>query len=1066
MMRAEKRAFFLEEGGGGLASWKEAYYREKLELKAGQPAPLDELRRAYCEGLAWVLQYYYRGVASWGWYYPFHYAPTASDLVGPQLAAVAASLTFKQGEPFKPFEQLLAVLPAASSALLPEPHRRLMLDPSSLIKDFYPLDFKIDFEGKRNDWEGIVQVPFIDEQRLLEAARGIDPARLTAAERQRNAPGPMYAFVYAPTFAEDYPSSLPRSFAGLFPSRCMVTSTEPPPPLPADTPGFGPRLVKGTTTGALSPPGFPTLRTIPATARLQAAGCNVFGMASKKDSLVLRVADLGPSPPGAAQVASLVLNSRCFVCWPYLQEALVVAVSDATGRIASAGTLPGSKTFSKVEADEWASEAARVGGKYLTHQGIDVGRVTVLVHVRTCEGLVKHADGSLQKRFGGAETPFPLQATLRKAPGTIDPRLVERGAEEAPALPRGGPALFLGRSHFGALAHVVEGPLGDGTYTVAVTAFPPDGGAAKRAFAGTAARFERSGALARRLRLSPRLLGQVTGTVFVRIDDATRVDCGLNLKNAKHGLCVPDYCRPAPGDDGWEYSDAAARLVAAYAVKAPWLFKALADDPDGGPGGVDVRAALPGLSPSEAARHAYDAAAWLRKQPAARRPLVKTGAVVPPEEVIRALATATAVPPPPLPPVLLERVAPLLLLPPMEEREAASVLAGGDFGLGDRVTLVGPLGGGATPPFGARGTVVGMHPWEVGSSLEVLFDVDFDGGSDLHGRVPGKRGALVPSGHCLNLTHPPPLPALGAWGPPQRARVQPPAPPPVDGRLAWEGDKAAPAAAPRGALAAAKAALATQMAASALAPPVPPPAAPRPRQKGDAAAAAVAAAAKATARPAPKNDAAPKVLLRRPAGGDEAAAPAAADGKGDAKGKKAANAAAEGAEAAAQASRPRAGAAGGRGSGGASGPSMPDGKGFQSAGQQGRGRGNDTLRFPKQAPPPEAEPAEPEPIAVSDPGRAILAMVQRGGQPPPPPPVNGGALLMGMLRGGAAAPPPPQPVSNEAAAFWQTLAAPPPAPSGADAGRMLLSMVQTQPPPPAAPLSVAELEARMAAQLF
>ena len=85
----------------------------------------------------------------------------------------------------------------------------------------------------------------------------------------------------------------------------MPTATQPPPPLPADKPGFGPRLVKGTTTGALSPPGFPTLRTIPATARLQSAGCNVFGMASKKESLILKIPDLGPAPPAAADVAAL-----------------------------------------------------------------------------------------------------------------------------------------------------------------------------------------------------------------------------------------------------------------------------------------------------------------------------------------------------------------------------------------------------------------------------------------------------------------------------------------------------------------------------------------------------------------------------------------------------------------------------------------------------------------------------------------------------------------------------------------------------------------------------------------
>jgi 5'-3' exoribonuclease 1 len=202
-------------------SYREFYYESKLNISPSFDKR-DEAQRSrraiardYLEGLHWNLSYYHEGCCSWSWYFPHLYGPLSTDMVnlhefyegGTEIDIKDNNgfrkFKFEQTEPFPPLAQLLSVLPSQSASLLPPVLGELMLEPSSPLAAYYPQDFASDPNGKRQPWEAVVKIPFIDGEKLLEVVNGIlesdeeglNGDLLTNAERRRNARGESHTFV-------------------------------------------------------------------------------------------------------------------------------------------------------------------------------------------------------------------------------------------------------------------------------------------------------------------------------------------------------------------------------------------------------------------------------------------------------------------------------------------------------------------------------------------------------------------------------------------------------------------------------------------------------------------------------------------------------------------------------------------------------------------------------------------------------------------------------------------------------------------------------------------------------
>ena len=592
---------------------------------------IKRLSAAFVEGLAWCLAYYVKGCVDWRWFFPCHYCPMLSDVVN--VATALAGAHFEVSAPLRPLEQLMSCLPPASARLLPRPHRALMLEDSSPLHDFYPSDFDVDMEGKRNPWEGVNLLPFIEVDRLLNVVEATcQDSALAADERKRSLFGRSVIFSVDATIATKHrPAAAPVTATDVEASLedggdiMGVLESDEHPYIEDPWLIYGPPLRAALKPGCLSPmPGFPSLHALPITSvALKALKLNCFGSPSRYETMCLNL----PSPvhapnekPNAvsSSVAAALMGKSVFVDWPMTHEALLVAVTGGGNYYSAGGSetaavnvrgLDATATKSFNVACAAAANRALVGSGNPGDGGVDIGAVDVVLTVRLMQGLRRDAaTGALKKTYGRKATDIPLQLALSVPPNAHmeDPRFQETKAGVASSrFLSGSRVIIQSGPRRGRVGTVRQSEDSRNTVTVELVVEDVEPQFGLGIAAALADKYASASLAATELGVREDVLAACCGSVLARDDDRGYIyDLGLRLCIEDGAFVASGFCRAerttsdtracdwSQSNDmlthsdaprhvrrgtRFEYSAKAIRLVATYLKRFPAVFDAVAD---------------------------------------------------------------------------------------------------------------------------------------------------------------------------------------------------------------------------------------------------------------------------------------------------------------------------------------------------------------------------------------------------------------------------------------------------------------------------------------------------------
>uniref|UniRef100_A0A8C2TFV5 5'-3' exoribonuclease 1 n=1 Tax=Coturnix japonica TaxID=93934 RepID=A0A8C2TFV5_COTJA len=742
--------------------YKRTYYMTKMGIEVVSDDFLADQAECYVQAIQWILHYYYHGVQSWSWYYPYHYAPYLSDIRN----ISELKIQFELGKPFMPFEQLLAVLPAASKDLLPRCYQHLMVSQDSPIIEYYPLDFKTDLNGKQQEWEAVVLIPFIDEKRLLEAMESCNKC-LKEEEKRRNVHSACLMYWYDKDAEFQYMSPWPEKFPSI--ERCHTRYKTIP--LDAWHVEITHNKITKINKSALYFCGFPTLKHIKHKFYLKKSGVQVFQQSSHGENMMLEIlTDENSKEQVMENVASLVLGKVVFVNWPHLEEARVVAVSDGetkfsleephgTQKLYMGNAVPPTKvTFvGDKEQSLWVKEVQGVSEHYQRRKGIIIHETSVVVYAQLLTGnkyqLNQNGQVYLEKQWSKQVLPFVYQ-TVVKDIKAFDSRFSNIKTLDD-LFPLGSTAFMLGSPYYGCMGEVQDSrdviPEGRVRVVFSIPCEPQLDRLIQNQHKYSV-KYNPAYILASRLGVSGYLVSRFTGSIFIGRGSKKnphgdhKANVGLNLKFNKKNEEVPGYTKKTGNE--WMYSSAVEQLLAEYLERVPELFSYIAKNSQ-----EDIfyeDDIWPGED-ENGAEKVQEIVAWLKAHPVSALSrsscdlqILDAAIVEKIEEEIEKCKQRKSNK------KVRVTVKPHLLYRPLEQQNGVVPDRDAEYRLFDRVVNVREN---FSVPVGLRGTIIGIKgaSRETDVLFEVLFDEEFLGGLTI--RCSPARGYRLPSSALINLSH-------------------------------------------------------------------------------------------------------------------------------------------------------------------------------------------------------------------------------------------------------------------------------------------------------------------------